>query len=554
MTSHRWLLAALCCAWGCDSAEGLEIVVDLRTDYAPGVEIVRVETTLTAGASSEPRTVSTVVDATTDLVAGHRVAELGGLARGSHRIDVALRALDGSLVGRRSRTLELADDTGVTIVVTRDCAGGSCPGSADPPGATECQNGACCAASDAVCGVACTTDGECGIPAGCGGARCADGACLGLDCGVTVDGGTGDTAVPDATPCTVGLPCDWAAAGWSHRTDIDIDNSTRSIDLVAFPLLVRLTSPERFDRSAAQPDGDDLRFVDSTDTSNVLPHEIEAWDVDGEAVVWVQLPTVAAGTRHTISLYYGNPEAASAERATDVWGDDYLGVWHLGDATASNQRDSSGNGGTARNVGPVDAEGYIGRGRALDGLDDYLEVPDAPGLRSFGSTVTLSGWVFVRSLSEDRPVSWPWPQVVMTRQNETMRGSGDFVLGFDSSPPLAYSRAIFQTDEILEVRGRTRAIGEWTYLAAVYDGTESLIYQDGIRDGTMPLSGDIQQSANPILFGADNNNSSAPNSDFIDAVLDELRIESVARSAEWIEAQHTSMTDVLASYTLVSPP
>ena len=65
----------------------------------------------------------------------------------------------------------------------------------------------------------------------------------------------------------------------------------------------------------------------------------------------------------------------------------------------------------------------------------------------------------------------------------------------------------------------------------------------------MPAAGNEK----PIVLGADNNNDAAlPDSDFLDGRLDEVRIETVARSQEWLRIDYLSMTDQLIRYEVVA--
>jgi hypothetical protein len=53
-------------------------------------------------------------------------------------------------------------------------------------------------------------------------------------------------------------------------------------------------------------------------------------------------------------------------------------------------------------------------------------------------------------------------------------------------------------------------------------------------------------------MGADNNSGAAePRVDLLDGRLDEVRIETVARSTEWVRVDYLSMTDQLIRYELL---
>ena len=68
----------------------------------------------------------------------------------------------------------------------------------------------------------------------------------------------------------------------------------QGISLADFPVLVRLsTAIDGFSYSDfQQQDGVDLAFLDAR--GNVLAHEIDTWNTDGESLVWVKVPAFFA--------------------------------------------------------------------------------------------------------------------------------------------------------------------------------------------------------------------------------------------------------------------
>jgi hypothetical protein len=159
------------------------IVVDLRTDFVPIRELVRVETTLSSDSTSvSVRHASHEVSSSADYLAGVRVAELDGVPNGSYRLDVSLLDAHAAIVATRRVEVTVTGRLAVTVVMTRNCRGVRCPPDADPD-LTECVDDRCvdprctpttpalCPAPD------CTRDADCTVT-GCGRASCAGGTCL----------------------------------------------------------------------------------------------------------------------------------------------------------------------------------------------------------------------------------------------------------------------------------------------------------------------------------------------------------------------------------------
>ena len=332
---------------------------------------------------------------------------------------------------------------------------------------------------------------------------------------------------------------EWWDPSWSHRTRLTIDGGDLTEDLSDFPLLVVLSSPARFDRAIARGDGADLRFVDA-DGTTVLDHEIESWDVAGSAYVWVRIPLLRAGAEHVVWLYYGSPSAPSVESADRVWSAAHLAVWHL-----STLSDSSGSGNTLSNPVSADAApARIGIGRSFDGITDHLRAESSESLRMTTASLTLSGWIYVRTTSTDRPgADWPWPQTIVNRQE--VAGANDFVLGVSNGSATTVT-AYYELGATTEY-GSGSPLGTWIHLAVTYDGSRAAYYQDGEEWNSIALTHGLTATANPVVLGG-GSNGGAIDSEFLDGLLDEVRIERVARPASWIAAQHLSMTDALVTY------
>jgi Concanavalin A-like lectin/glucanases superfamily len=82
-----------------------------------------------------------------------------------------------------------------------------------------------------------------------------------------------------------------------------------------------------------------------------------------------------------------------------------------------------------------------------------------------------------------------------------------------------------------------------------FDTKTIVQYQDGVPVASSPVPGQLAQSANPMHFGADSNAPvPAAVTELVDGLIDEIRIDSVARSAAWIAADHASQTDAWITY------
>jgi len=191
-------------ALGCgDDDDVPALIVDVRTDFRPGIEFARVRVEAgPADGSESPRSAEIAVDVSDadDWLGGRRVSELTGVPPGDIRAVATLLLADGAVVGRQQVRIGYAGVTrGVTLVITRDCFGVTCPPAGGAPAMSACLSGMCADESCSpdnltVCPApACTSDAECSA----GLAACASGRCIGGRC----------FASPDDSICGGGL-CD----------------------------------------------------------------------------------------------------------------------------------------------------------------------------------------------------------------------------------------------------------------------------------------------------------------------------------------------------------
>lgn len=231
MTRALPLIALFLSLSACDGDDSA-LLVDLRTDYVPGLDFVTVEVSATpAGATTELPSSRTVSTRDSFLPVGSRVAEYRGIPAGTTSVRVRLRSRSGAFVGEGRVVVDIQGQNGVTVVISRSCMDIVCP--LDDPGATACYGGRCvtpdCRPGDmTTCGEAeCSADTECTPSASCGIGRCVDGVCFAdrddSACGAmeicdpatgcvgapVEDAGMPDTSIPDA-PTDARMPLDRA--------------------------------------------------------------------------------------------------------------------------------------------------------------------------------------------------------------------------------------------------------------------------------------------------------------------------------------------------------
>ena len=334
---------------------------------------------------------------------------------------------------------------------------------------------------------------------------------------------------------------DWTA--FSKSFTITFDGYGYTSTLVDFPVLVRLSSANvgGFKYSDFRKEnGGDLRFSDSD--GNLIPHEIDTWNPNGESTVWVKVPSLAWNAR--ITAHYGCARPVRALDPKGVWSNGYAGVWHLGEAaptlnessgTAPGFTSSSGAGITYAVDGAVSGAvdfGDTGGGRRLDAVDhDSLDGFDA---------FTVEMWMYQTKhvTSGDRAVG------LLSKRNKYDDQMSWFV--HDNGSNLLFS---VSSDGL---HGTTKAaalispeLNAWQHVAFVYDtGATDGKYFKGYREGIFSRSNG--QNAGRVFAGTAglhlgclglNDSRNFPGR------IDEVRISRVARSADWVKASHDTVAD-----------
>ncbi len=184
-------------------------------------------------------------------------------------------------------------------------------------------------------------------------------------------------------------------ADWKQRTKLGLNTAADGVATTAgvdsVPVLVRLHTGN-FAFFEAKPDGSDLRFI-AADDKTPLKHHIEKFDGLNElALVWVQVPKLAAGNKaEFIWLYYGNANAAPGEDAKGSYDATQALVYHFGEREASPQDATANANNALSSTAKQSGAGLIGGGLSFDGSGE-LALPSTPSLKAGANGFTVSLW------------------------------------------------------------------------------------------------------------------------------------------------------------------
>jgi len=321
----------------------------------------------------------------------------------------------------------------------------------------------------------------------------------------------------------------WFDTDFQFRKKITINNADQSEDLLNFPILVKLDSGSDIDYSKTKDSGEDVRFTDSNGTTQ-LDHEIETWNESGSSYVWVRVPQVdgSSGADY-IYIYYGNASASDDQNAEDVWNSGYEMVQHLKDATTSTVIDSTSSsysGSKRTSNAPQEIDGKLGKAQDF-GAADYISLGDILNPGSNDWTVEI--W-FKREVTGRTNAN-----ILYNKENlwETAAGGGYATYAW--RPHWAWDGG----------SSSSLSTGTWYKNTIVYNHVTQKMYKDDTEVYSRSQTGDIGTNTQLLQIGARGNTG---HSSFFYGQIDEMRVSSVARSADWISASYKSENDSFVSY------
>jgi hypothetical protein len=323
----------------------------------------------------------------------------------------------------------------------------------------------------------------------------------------------------------------WYNSSWNSRKKITFNNTaanigTTSENLINYPVLVKLTS-SNFDFTKAKSDGSDIRFTDS-DGTTLLSYEIEKWDsVNQLASVWVKVPQInIESNTDNIYMYFGNSGATDAQTASSVWDSNFVGVWHLKEdpsGPSNPMKDSTSYANNGYTVGSMTTgdvvNGQLGTAIDFDG-NDAIVVNDHASLSGM-NYLTQEAWVYMRSFAGG--------PVVMGKNNSYdlyMVGGGTLLTDYKAAS------------------GGAVPLNQWAQIVMTYNGSNARLYINGALIATGgATSGAITISNTPFEIGR-----WASVTEYVNGLIDESRVSTVARSAAWIAVSYKQGTDNFNTY------
>jgi PKD repeat protein len=344
---------------------------------------------------------------------------------------------------------------------------------------------------------------------------------------------------------------------WPYSCAITMNTSASGANVTTdgaykggFPVLIRL-NPGNFSGFAnTNPGGSDIRF--SKNFGAHLAYQIERW-VDGPnnqdtAEIWVRLDTVWENNNtQSFKMYWGNTAAvdSSSGSATFPTTDYFEGVWHFSKTALTDTfADATSNGLSLTNNATTPLlGGNIASDRVFNGAGQYLNRTDNAAL-NLTNAVTISVWAKLTSVAGNQKIigkislGTPHSGYLLSVANGALYPEFNNTAGGDST---------FQSGTVPS--------GQWAHLA-VTRATGGTIYGyvNGVQVGSKAAgSTNLATGTGDLVIG------DAPwdpaNVDLRTiGELDEVRIENVQHSGDWIKLCYQNQKANQTLVGFVFPP
>jgi hypothetical protein len=316
---------------------------------------------------------------------------------------------------------------------------------------------------------------------------------------------------------------------YSRRLSFNTTSSGANVsgNVNNFPLLVRLDR-SIFTFSQAEAHGNDIRFLKAD--SVLLPYEVERWDSSrGVAEIWVKIDTVFgnASTQY-ITMCWGNPLASVSGNSATVFDTalGFQGAWHFSENGNDAAHDATANHFDGIPFGmnaSSGVDGIIGGAQSFDGSSSYFVMPNtAAGKLNFPAhgTYSVSAWAMTNALDTNYHLI-------------VSKGDCQYNLEIMNTTEWEFSE-FEQTGWEFTTTPSPAVIGQWVYLTGIRNGAKQYLFVNGTcvdSSISIMLSPLTRNDSLNLMVGKKVNDSLF----FFNGIIDEVRISSIALSADWIK-------------------
>lgn len=271
--------------------------------------------------------------------------------------------------------------------------------------------------------------------------------------------------------------------------------------------------------AGARSDAHDLAITKADGTTE-LDYERVAWNSGtGALEIWFKAPDPESGDDYY--LYYGDADqVADRQNATGVWSNNYVGAWHLSEASDAQVFDSTSNNNDSSAQSFNSVGGKIGQAADFVPTDnDQITIPDSVSLDV--TSVTYELWLKLDSFTSE----------IRILNRDDLGANRILIFWLNGTDELRFLMAAPNTWDVDVITVDANiGTGAWYYITATYpSGGTAEVKVNSVSRGSDAGVGDIKTGTEELYFARDSGGGNE-----LDGQMDEVRISSTARSADWI--------------------
>jgi len=359
-----------------------------------------------------------------------------------------------------------------------------------------------------------------------------------------------ETFITEGTPESGDYPA--FPSGWGRRCELTIQENKipdTGGDLTDFPVLLTpdCLPSEMFDADGSYPalsGGGDIVITSDFLGANRLSVQVVKFIVEnnpanGYAEIWVKVPTVDKDANTKLYIWYnknnvGQPNVDASYGRNDVWSNGFEAVYHFEEKDPTGNAigsivDSSGNNnhGDPKNLDVGDwseSLGFIEHCIITNGIDEAVEVPHDSSLNPT-SQLSISLWCY--------PDDWDGAN----NPRFVQKGNSDNQYRFlDNGTVIRFEISGLSAS----ITGTEPTTGAWHHFFGSWDGSTIKLLIDKVKTSAS-ASGTMGTTTDPLHIAT--KYIGAVSGDYLDGRFDEVRIASLGRADEWIEAEYNNQDD-----------
>lgn len=337
--------------------------------------------------------------------------------------------------------------------------------------------------------------------------------------------------------------------------DVTIDSSLVPASKTDIPILIDLSDMPAGFWSVVTSGGGDIRCYESDGTTELARDVVSCNTGSSVGELWVKVANLSSSADTVIKV---EVDGVSSDYAvTDTYGrnavwSDYEAVWHLNESATGGSGsivDSTGNGhnGTPSGwgaSGQVSAPwGAAGGALEFDGSNDWISVPDDPGLEllvSGGANYAVQYWAY--------PLS-TWSNILLTKYDEWNAQFNNTSAGSGVSP--RFNTYGDNNQSALSANHVT--VNAWNqYLFWGDPGTNHKTYHNSTLRGTKAITDTSAGTTNVLEIGRE---SGGPL--YGHGRADEIRIATGTRAdaldnTDWQTIEYNNIVNIATFYSIAA--